>query len=359
MAAPETTNNVTVRKLTSLMSKLWTKIKNALQGKQDALGISSSGDTTKFLNKKGEWATPAGTGAKHKSYYSSDSLRGVKFATTTVTTNNGTAYGVFQFTRLQIGTGIKTLSGDADKPIFGIVQIFHRTNGSGETVAGNVMARITVLQSDFTGQIRVYFKINGTSVDWYIATTTTRMYVSWRTLKLLSTGTVDDIELSGVNDVSAFTENNASYKTPLVAAESTGTGSSTNPVYVDGDGQVQACSFDEAYKSITQLVQPGTGYDTTTTVINSTHILQATLSSYVINIKRLKVGQVYKFMFLEGSNSGQVYLCNGNGSNFSYVSGPNGGTTKKLSLNGGSHGSSYTSYVIRDSDTSVYHIWGY
>lgn len=62
MAAPETTNNVTVRKLTSLMSQLWTKIKNALQEKQDDLGISSSGDAGKFLNEKGEWATPAGSG---------------------------------------------------------------------------------------------------------------------------------------------------------------------------------------------------------------------------------------------------------------------------------------------------------
>lgn len=61
MAAPETTNSVTVRKLTSLMIQLWTKIKNALQGKQDDLGISSSGDAGKFLNEKGEWAEPAGT----------------------------------------------------------------------------------------------------------------------------------------------------------------------------------------------------------------------------------------------------------------------------------------------------------
>lgn len=30
-------------------------------GKQDDLGISSSGDTTKFLNEQGDWATPAGT----------------------------------------------------------------------------------------------------------------------------------------------------------------------------------------------------------------------------------------------------------------------------------------------------------
>lgn len=61
MAAPETTNNVTVRKLTSLMNQLWTKIKNALNGKQDDLGISSGGDAGKFLNEQGNWATPAGT----------------------------------------------------------------------------------------------------------------------------------------------------------------------------------------------------------------------------------------------------------------------------------------------------------
>lgn len=243
MAAPETTNNVTVRKLTSLMSQLWTKIKNALNGKQDDLGLSSSGDSGKFLNQQGTWQVPAGTGAKEKSYYSSSFIKGVKFATTSVTSGYATSYGVFQFARLQIGQGIKTLSGNANTPIVGIVQIFHRTNSSGVTVAGNVKARITVLQSDFTGQIRIYFKINGTSVDWYIATTNEVAYVAWRTLKLFSSGTVDDIELSSVNDVSALTENDASYKTPLVAASSTGTGSSTKPVYVNGNGMLAPCTY--------------------------------------------------------------------------------------------------------------------
>lgn len=216
-------------------------VKAALDGKQDDLGISSSGDAGKFLNEQGEWQVPDGTSAKVKSYYSKPSLKGVKFATTTVTAADATSYGVFQFARLQIGTGIKTLSGNADKPIVGIVQIFHRTNGSGETVADKVMARITVFQSDFTGEFRVYYQINGSSVDWYIATTTAESFVVWRTLKLFSYGTVNDIELSGVNDVSALTENNASYKTPLVEASSTGTGNSSTPVYVNSDGRLEPC----------------------------------------------------------------------------------------------------------------------
>lgn len=36
-------------------------VKDSLDGKQDDLGISSEGDTTKFLNAAGQWAKPAGT----------------------------------------------------------------------------------------------------------------------------------------------------------------------------------------------------------------------------------------------------------------------------------------------------------
>ena len=213
-------------------------VKDSLDGKQDDLGISASGDAGKFLNAAGQWATPSNV----RSYYSKDSYLGVKFATTTVTAPNSTSYGVFQFTRLQIGTDIKTLIGNAQKPIVGIVQIFQRTNKDGETLPDSVTARITVLQSDYTGELRVYFKINGQSVDWYIATTTATNFVAWRTLKLFGYGSVNDIELAGVNDVSDLTENNATYKTPLVAASSTGTGDSSTPVYVDSNGRLVSCN---------------------------------------------------------------------------------------------------------------------
>lgn len=217
-------------------------VKTALDGKQDDLGISSEGDTTKFLNAAGQWATPSGMSSNVRSYYSSGSYKGVKFATTTAKGNSVTSYGVFQFSRLQIATNIKTLSGNAQKPIVGIVQIFQRTNKAGETLPGSVTARITVLQSDYTGELRVYFKINGQSVDWYIATTTAKDFVAWRTLKLFGYGSVNDIELAGVNDVSDLTENDATYKTPLVAASSTGTGDSSTPVYVDSNGMLVSCN---------------------------------------------------------------------------------------------------------------------
>ena len=217
-------------------------VKDSLDGKQDDLGISASGDAGKFLNEQGDWAVPAGMSSNVRSYYSKYSYLGVKFATTTVTGPEVTSYGVFQFTRLQIGTEIKTLSGNAQKPIVGIVQIFHRSDKSSQTLESKVKARITVLQSDYTGELRVYFKINGQSVDWYIATTTAKDFVAWRTLKLFGYGSVNDIELAGVNDVSDLTENNATYKTPLVAASSTGTGDSSTPVYVDSNGMLVSCN---------------------------------------------------------------------------------------------------------------------
>ena len=60
MAAPSTTNEVTVRKLSSVITGVWDKCKNMFQTK---LGISSSGDSSKFLNEKGEWVVPAGSSA--------------------------------------------------------------------------------------------------------------------------------------------------------------------------------------------------------------------------------------------------------------------------------------------------------
>lgn len=60
MAAPTTQNEVTVRRLSGIITGVWDKCKNMFQTK---LGISSSGDSSKFLNEKGEWVVPAGSSA--------------------------------------------------------------------------------------------------------------------------------------------------------------------------------------------------------------------------------------------------------------------------------------------------------
>jgi hypothetical protein len=135
-------------------------------------------------------------------------------------------------------------------------------------------------------------------------------------------------------------------------------GSSTKPVYVNENGQVTACNIDNDVVLAAEQGPTG-GYDTSTSAINNINILHERSTTVVINIQRLLKGVVYKFMFLSGSNSGEVYLCNGNGNNFTFNSGPTNYTTKKALLNGGSHGSSYTSHVIRYDNTTVYQIWGY
>ena len=319
----------------------------------DGKSTSEPTSTTKFLRADGTWKVPSGNPVK--TAYSTPSAYGVKFATTTVTERGHTSYGVFYFQRLQIGREIKTLSAHVNRPITGVVQIFHRIDG--ELV---IQGRVTILQSDFTGEIRLYYVQDGNNVDWYIATTNPYGYTTWSIQKFASQETVTATELSFITSLTGLTENDASYKTPLVAASSTGTGSSTRPVYVDENGRLAACNYDEAVIYTSDISPASTAYDTTTAVINKKNILQISTTSCVINIKRLRIGITYKFMFLEGSNSGGVYLCNGNGSNFLFVSGPSSySTAKKPLLNGGTHGSSYTSYIIRTADTTVYQIWGY
>ena len=55
MAAPTTTHSVTVRKLASTISSLWTKLKNTFAPKDDGLATHS---TTKFYRADGSWAIP-------------------------------------------------------------------------------------------------------------------------------------------------------------------------------------------------------------------------------------------------------------------------------------------------------------
>lgn len=175
-----------------------------------------------------------------KNLYSSSSIYGVKFATTTVTSASATSYATYLFSRLQIGTSIGSLSGNGGRPLSGFVQIFQRTNSSAVTTTAT--ARITVFQPDYTGNIRVYYKINGQNVDWYIATTNTQSYCAWRVTKINEYGTVNSLDLVALTSLVGLTEINASYKTPLVDASSTGVGLSTKPVYVDESGKVIECS---------------------------------------------------------------------------------------------------------------------
>lgn len=175
-----------------------------------------------------------------KNLYRSSESYGVKFATTTVTSATATSYATYLFSRLQIGTSIGSLSGNGGRPLSGFVQIFQRTNNSAVTTT--VTARITVFQPDYTGNIRVYYKIDGQNVDWYIATTTTQQFCAWKVTEVNAYGTVNTLDLVALTSLDGLTEINASYKTPLVDASSTGIGSPTQPVYVDVNGAVQPCS---------------------------------------------------------------------------------------------------------------------
>lgn len=57
MAAPNTKNNVTTRKLAATITQLWTKLKNTFAPKND----NGSTGTSKFYREDGSWAVPTGS----------------------------------------------------------------------------------------------------------------------------------------------------------------------------------------------------------------------------------------------------------------------------------------------------------
>ena len=173
-----------------------------------------------------------------KSLYSSSEIYGIKFATTEVNTNGQTSYGTFLFSRLQTGNSVGQLSQNADKPITGWVQIFHRKANDQHTIEG----RITVNQPDYTGQIKLYYKITENAVDWYIGTNNTRQYTQW-TIQNMTTfnaggASLTLLDLTALDSITGLTIIDASYKTPLIETTSVGCGDSTTPVYVNSNGKI-------------------------------------------------------------------------------------------------------------------------
>lgn len=213
--------------------------------------VATSGSYSDLSGKPSIPSSPSdiGAAASEKSLaIGGTAAVGVKFATTTAQGASDVVYGVFSFSRLNMPTGIFQLSKNANKPAAGIVQIRHitKSNQAGVPDTSGLGARITIFQSDFIGDFKVYYKVDGNNVDWYLVSnpsmTYSRIGVALIHCGRSESGTLTPVDMSSIASTSGLTLLDATYKTPLIAATAQGVGSNTRPCYVDENGRIQACT---------------------------------------------------------------------------------------------------------------------
>ena len=140
-------------------------------------------------------------------------------------------------------------------------------------------------------------------------------------------------------------------------------GNQITPVYFL-NGTPQGCEMYSKVISVSDIGVEGiSNYDTGDTPITADYILNnasADSAGRTLNIQRLILNRAYRVMMPGGSYTGALDLCNGNGNTFNIY---NGGTFRnnlvRERINGGTHGSSYTSYLIRTDTNTVWLVWGY
>lgn len=210
--------------------------------RNDGKSTQYSSDTTKFLRGDGTWVNiPVDEGKELSTYWGNSSVYGVKFCTTTVMDNSSMAYGVFSFSKLQIGQGVSSLTSSNTRPFVGTLQIYHGGNSY-------ISARATILQPDFSGTLNIYYKQNGNSIDWYLITNaTTYTRFGFNLMHQHSTGNASITPLSPtpVSDTSDLSGpiNDGAVKIPLMAAHLYDIGTTGLPLYVDANGQCQPCTL--------------------------------------------------------------------------------------------------------------------
>ena len=388
MAAPETTNNVTVRKLTSLMSQLWTKIKNALQGKQDNLGISSSGDTTKFLNQKGQWAAPSGTEQVnadwdatsgkaeilHKptvsryfnNYSRNTSVYGWKIGSTVTGNADGVssvitgvftlALGVVTDYAPQEGSTVKTKA-----TMVGFFSCYARHENGANVVKARIYTPVSSI-SDSTFNLKYIDEGNG-KITWVLGfgtgtTPASKAYV-YCSVNVMSSFNADFGNFGDAITSAPTYPSNAYFtvfKSPYIPQTTSGIGSATKPTFVNENGEVKACSnYDLSANAV------DTSYPSGAPFSPEKSEMVTTIDAFDIKFSQMILNKPYRIW---GGNRGAV-VTNDTTSNVTVYS--PGLTSWTLGKNSGGKMNTHSStnlhavcaLLVKTSSTTLVYVRGY
>lgn len=288
MAAPTTTHSVTVRKLSSTITSLWTKLKNTFAPKTD----NGSTGTTKFYREDGTWAVPPGgsgdvTGVKggaESSYRTgqvnltpdnigtlpgkfiwsggSNEVYGYKIGESVEITSNGVycmAMGTLVCTN-KYTTNPQT--GRDGALVMGFFYIwFYKANGAWT----GRMRLFSCNPSLSNADLNLFHYVNGNKVEFFLGfkqdgapgTLTTKRVVGVGISYSFAQNFNVPASLAEVPQNQAYTDYWSIYKQPYYGQTSEGIGSTVNPVYVNSNGDIVACSR----KLVNTIVANGTPYN--------------------------------------------------------------------------------------------------
>ena len=226
-------------------------VKDSLDGKQDDLGISTSGDAGKFLNEQGDWAAPAVV--KSLQYWSggSTSIKGVYIGTCKLK-NGWNAWITGAMSATNYYDSDPNVINNKGLAIGGFYLWAYR---SGSSLTAKCRFYSMNARSTNTDFFLVYKKDTSDSttykVDFYVAFgpktegggTATQARPFGLGINYLENHNADIPDrLTGITDDIPYDDYHSVFKFPFLKQDLAGLGSNTKPVFVSSDGSFAACN---------------------------------------------------------------------------------------------------------------------
>ncbi|WP_407447875.1 hypothetical protein [Fibrobacter sp.] len=319
---PLADNNLNSISVNSVQNKI---VKAALDGKQDDLGISSSGDAGKFLNMQGSWQVPV----KSLQYWSggSTSIKGVYIGTCTLQDGwNAWITGTMSLTNYHNSNP----STPSNKGI-ALGNFYLWAVRYGNTVTASCRLYSLNARHTNTDLMLVYKRDTSDTtrykVHFYVCfgpgtigggTATNQRPFGLGICYLENHNADIPSALTGItSDIQYDDDYYTVHKMPYLGQDVAGVGSETGPVYVKNNGEIVPCSgsLNRAYCS----TSPPVGLTKDNLSDYDTFILPSG-SNPSINVSDLVVDRPYKFFINGASNSNFIFKISfGKGTLSSYV----------------------------------------
>ena len=248
-------------------------VKDSLDGKQDDLGISASGDAGKFLNEKGEWATPAGTEqvnadwnatsgkakilnkptvSRYFSEYSrGTSVYGWKIGSTITNNSNGVtsvitgvftlALGIQTENAPQEGSAVKTKA-----TMVGFFSCFTRYEDGANVVKARIYTPVSSI-SDSTFNLKYIDEGNG-KFTWVLGfgtgtTPESKNYVYCSVNVLSQVNANFENFGDAITSSPTYANYYTVFKSPHIPQNTRGIGNASKPVYITDNGEIRPCTY--------------------------------------------------------------------------------------------------------------------